>query len=103
MNGEDAELLLTSIDESFGLTAHDFEENDDGKLVPIYTKWGDKEMIDIEDLKHRSLKISKNIGDIYIDKISTDCWIIVGKGTKLHCADMHAGLGVVNNFDGFLL
>lgn len=99
MKGKDAELLLSSIDESFGLTKYDFK---DGK--PIYTKWGTPEnYIDIADLGHRSLKISKNLGDIYIEKIKTDCWVIVGKGTRLHCDDLDAGMGYVDNFEGFLM
>jgi hypothetical protein len=99
MKGKNAELLLESIDESFGLTKHDFEN---GK--PIYTKWGSEDdYIDVADLKHRSLKISKNLGDIYIDSIHTDSWIIVGKGTTLHCDDMDAGMGYVDNFEGFLM
>lgn len=100
MRGKKAQELLLSIDESFGLTKHDFDEN--GK--PIYLKWGSEDsFIDIEDLQHRSLKISKKLGDIYIDKISTDGWVIVGKGTTLHCDDISAGEGVVENFEGFLM
>lgn len=100
MNGKQAEELLLSIDESFGLTKYDFDEN--GR--PIYIRWGDEESyIDVENLGHRSLKISKKLGDIYIDKISTDGWVIVGKGTTLHCDDIHAGEGVVENFEGFLM
>ena len=99
MKGRNAELLLESIDESFGLTKHDFSAG-----MPIYTKWGNKDnYIDIANLGHRSLKISKNLGDVYIDKISTDGWVIVGKGTKLHCEDLDAGMGFVENFEGFLM
>lgn len=99
MNGKEAEELLMSIDESFGFTSHDFE---DGKL--IYNQWGDDDnYIDVADLKHRSLKISKNLGDIYIDKIRTDEWVIVGKGTTLHCDDIEAGKGIVLDFEGFLM
>lgn len=104
MTQEDQELLLMSIDEAFGFTKHDFEKNSDGKLVPIYTKWGNEEnRTDIEDLGDISFKISKNLGDIYIDKIHTDAWIIVGDGTTLHCDDLYAGLGLVEDFEGFLL
>lgn len=99
MKGRDAELLLESIDESFGLTKHDFKGG-----LPIYTKWGDeKNYIDVSDLGHRSLKISKNLGDVYIDKISTDAWVIVGKGTTLHCDDLYAGMGYVDEFEGYLM
>lgn len=104
MKGKDAELLLESIDESFGFTKHDFEKDESGRLVPIYTKWGNEEKYtDIEDLGHVSFKISKNLGDIYIDKIHTDGWVIVGKGTTLHCDDLDAGMGYVTGFEGFLM
>lgn len=104
MSPEDQELLLGSIDEAFGLTKHDFEKDERGKLVPIYTKWGDGQtMIDIENLEHRALKISKNLGDVYIDKIKTDSWVIVGEGTTLHCDDLQAGMGYVPDFEGYLL
>lgn len=107
MNGKNAELLLESIDESFGLTAEDFDI--EGRLY--YTQWGadidgkvkKENLIDLADLQHRSLKISKNLGDIYIDKICTDGWVIVGRGTTLHCDDLDAGLGYVDNFEGFLM
>lgn len=103
MKGKDAELLLESIDESFGFTKYDFEKID-GKKVPIYKKWGTEEdHIDIENLGHRSFKISKGLGDIYIDKIHTDAWVIVGRGTTLHCEDLYAGMGYVDNFEGFLM
>lgn len=99
MSPEDQEVLLESIDEAFGFTEHDFE---DGKL--IYTKWGDEtNYTDVEDLGHLTLKIGKNIGDIYIDKIKTDGWVIVGVGTILHCDDLDAGLGYVPDFEGYLL
>lgn len=99
MKGLEAEELLMSIDESFGLTKFDFQE---GK--PIYTVWGEgAKAIDIADLGHRSLKISKKLGDIYIDKISTNEWVIVGEGTTLHCEDLQAGKGLIENFQGFLM
>lgn len=100
MTQEDQDTLLGSIDEAFGFTKHDFDA--DGK--PIYTKWGTPDdYTDIEDLKHVSFKISKDLGDVYIDKIHTDAWVIVGTGTTLHCEDLHAGLGYVDGFEGYLI
>lgn len=100
MKGKEAEDLLLSIDESFGLTKYDFDEN--GR--PIYTRWGDEDgYIDLEDLGSRSLKVSKNLGDIYVDKIKTDEWVVVGKGTTLHCEDIQADKGIVEDFEGFLM
>lgn len=104
MTEEENELLLKSIDECFGFTKHDFEINEEGKKVPIYLKWGDEsKFTDIENLGHLSFKISKNLGDIYIDKISTDGWLIVGIGTTLHCDNIDAGMGYVPDFEGFLM
>lgn len=104
MTKEESELLLGSIDEAFGFTKHDFEKDELGRKVPIYTKWGnEEEYTDIEDLGHVSFKISKNLGDIYIDKIHTDAWVIVGVGTTLHCDDLYAGMGYVPDFEGFLM
>lgn len=107
MKGKDAELLLESIDEAIGLTKHDFDK--DGQ--PYYTKWGADEngevdpanLIEISNLGHRSLKIGKKLGDIYLDEINTDGWVIIGKGTILHCDNINAGMGVVDNFEGFLM
>jgi hypothetical protein len=100
MSLEDQEILLGSIDEAFGFTKYDFDK--EGK--PIYTKWGDEnKYTDIENLGHVSFKIGKNLGDIYIDKIHTDAWVIVGEGTNLHCEDLHAGMGYVPDFEGYLL
>lgn len=99
MKGKAAENLLRKIDLAFGLTEHDFENG-----RPIHTKWGTGEgAIDIEDLKDRSLKISKNLGDVYIDKISTDKWVVVGKGTTLHCDNLAVGEKLVKNFEGYLM
>lgn len=99
MSGKEAEDLLVSIDESFGLTRHDFK---DGEV--IYNKWGTEDSYtNLADLGHLSLKISKNLGDIHIAKIHTDAWVIVGKGTNLTCDDLEAGLGYVDNFEGFLM
>ena len=99
MKGKEAEELLMKIDEAFGLTKHDFE---DGR--PIYTKWGsESNYIDIANLGNKSLKISKNLGDVYIDKISTNKYVVVGKGTTLHCNDIYAGEDVVRDFEGFLM
>lgn len=104
MKGKEAEELLLQIQESFGLTKYDFKENADRLKVPIYTKWGDAEKYtDLENLGEKSLKISKNLGDIYIEKIRTDKWIVVGRGTTLHCDDMEAGESIVLNFQGFLM
>lgn len=99
LTGKKAEALLVKVEDSFGFTEHDFE---DGK--PIYTKWGsDENAFDIENLGDVSLKISKNLGDIYIEKIRTNKWVIVGKGTTLHCDDIEAGEGVELDFEGFLM
>lgn len=104
MKDKDAELLLESIDESFGFTKYDFKKNKENMLIPIYTKWGTpKEHTDIENLGHISFKISKGLGDIYIEKIHTDGWVIVGKGTTLHCDDLEAGMGYVPDFEGYLM
>lgn len=104
MTKAEQEALLMSIDRAFGFTKHDFETDIEGHKVPIYTKWGNEESYtDIEDLGDVSMKISKNLGDIYIDKIHTDKWIIVGKGTTLHCPDLYAGEELVENFEGFLM
>lgn len=107
MRGKNAELLLESIDEAIGLTKYDFDKEG----YPYYTKWGADEngevdpdnLVELSNLQHRSLKISKKLGDIYIDKIDTDGWLIVGKGTTLHCDDVYAGMGRVDNFEGFLM
>lgn len=99
MTKQQDEELLISIDESFGLTKYDFN-----KGIPIYTKWGGEDSYtDIENLGHKSLKIGKNLGDVYFDWIKTDGWVIVGKGTTLHCDNISAGRGVVENFEGFLM
>ena len=99
MTNEESEQLLMKITDAFGLTKHDFVDG-----VPIYTKWGNEDKyIDIADLGHHSLKISKNLGDVYIEKISTDGWVIVGEGTALHCDDIHAGEEIVKDFTGFLM
>ena len=99
MRGKKAENLLMKIEDCFGFTKHDFK---DGK--PIYTVWGDEDhKIDIANLNNLSLKISKNLGNIYIDKINTDGWVIVGIGTTLFCDDLVAGMGYVPDFEGFLM
>lgn len=92
--------LLMQITDCFGLTKYDFDKEG----VPIYTKWGDvKNHIDIANLGDYSLKISKNLGDVYIDKIHTNKWVVVGEGTTLHCADLQVGEKLVENFTGFLM
>ena len=99
MTKKQQEELLMKIEDCFGFTQHDFV---DGK--PIYTKWGEGEsQIDVARLGNRSLKISKNLGDIYIDKISTNKWVVVGRGTTLHCKDMEVGEELVEDFEGFLM
>lgn len=104
MTEQEQEELLMKIDRAFGFTKHDFQLDLNGNKVPIYTKWGTEDnYTDIEDLGPVSMKISKNLGDIYINKIHTDAYIIVGKGTNLFCNDLHAGLGYVPNFEGFLM
>lgn len=100
MTGTEAEELLTRIEKAFGLTKRDFDK--DG--APIYTKWGAvDDYTDIEDLGDKSLKISKNLGDIYIEKIVTNKWIVVGVGTTLHCDDVTAGEELITDFSGFLM
>lgn len=95
-----AEQLLEKITDCFGFTAGDFDN--EGK--PLYTKWGTlKKHIDIADLGNLSFKISKNLGDVYIEKLHTNKWVIVGKGTTLHCDDLEAGEGVERDFEGFLM
>ena len=92
------EEIMGQIQEALGFTKYDF---DDGKL--IYTKWGSEEdYIDVEDLKHRSLKINGGLGDIYIDKIRTDGWVIVGSGTTLHCDDIEVGKDLITDYEGFI-
>lgn len=104
MTPEEQENLLMKITDAFGFVKEDFEPNEEGKLVPIYTKWGTEDKyIDIEDLGDLSFKISKNLGDIYIDKIKTNGWVIVGKGTTLHCNDLTVGEELVTDFEGYLL
>lgn len=95
----EGEIIMGQIQEAFGFTKYDFDEM--GR--PIYTKWGDEDnYIDVENLVNRSLKINKNLGDIYIDKIRTDGWVIVGIGTTLHCDDIEAGEDIVTEYEGFI-
>lgn len=99
MKGREAEELLMKIDKAFGYTKEDFVNK-----RPIFTKWTTKDFsLDVENLGEYSLKISKNLGDVYIDKISTDKWVVVGKGTTLHCDDLHAGEAVIRGFEGYLM
>ena len=99
MKGKEAEELLMKIEDAFGLTKYDFK---DGK--PIYTKWGNPDdFTDIAELGDVSLKISKNLGHIYIDRIHTNKWVVVGKGTTLHCDDLEVGEELVTGFEGFLM
>lgn len=100
MKGREAEVFLMGIDKAFGLHKGDFN-----KGRPLYNVWpgmqGERSF-DVSDLGDWSLEISKNLGDVYIDKISTNKWVVVGKGTTLHCDDIHAGKGVVRGFDGYM-
>lgn len=99
---EDGEVIMGQIEEAFGFTKYDFE-NVDGQKKLIYTKWGPEEdIIDIEDLGNRSLKINGKLGDIYIDKIRTDGWVIIGQGTTLHCDDIEAGEDIITEYEGFI-
>ena len=93
---------MGQIEEAFGFTKYDFEVVDGEKKL-IYTKWGDEtNFIDVENLQHRSLKINKNLGDIYIDKIQTDGWVIVGVGTTLHCDDLQTGEDIITDYEGYI-
>lgn len=96
---EEGEEIMMKIEEALGLTKYDFDE--DGRL--IYTKWGsDDDYTDVENLGDSSLKISKNLGDIYIDSIRTNGWVIIGSGTTLHCEDIEAGEEVITDYEGFI-
>ena len=89
---------MEQIQEALGFYKEDFE---DGKL--IYTKWGfNDNFLDVENLGHWSLKINGGIGDIYIDKIRTDGWVIVGSGTTLHCDDIEVGEEIITDYEGFI-
>ena len=95
---DEGEVTMGTIDEALGFTKYDFDK--DGRL--IYTKWGTPESYtDVEDLGAKSLKINGKLGDIYIDKIKTDGWVIVGEGTTLHCEDIEAGEDIVTEYEGF--
>lgn len=99
----EGEVIMGQIEEAFGFTKYDFEVVDGEKRL-IYTKWGfgDAEPIDVEDLGDRSLKISGKLGDIYIDKIRTNGYVIVGKGTTLHCDDIEAGQDIITEYEGYI-
>lgn len=100
LKGKAAENLLMKIEDCFGFTKHDIDS--EGK--PIFTKWGTgKNTTNIADLKDVSFKMSKNLGDVYIEKLHTNKWVVVGKGTTLHCDDLEAGEGVELDFEGFLM
>jgi hypothetical protein len=99
---EEGQTIMGQIQEAFGFTKYDFE-NVDGEKRLIYTKWGTgADQIDVENLGDRSLKINGDLGDIYIDKIRTDGWVIVGKGTTLHCPDIEAGEDIVTEYEGYI-
>lgn len=96
---KEGEEIMMKIEEALGFTKYDFDE--DGRLT--YTKWGNEDdYIDVENLGHRSLKINGKLGDIYIDKIRTDGYVIVGAGTTLHCDDISAGEEVITDYEGFI-
>lgn len=99
---EEGEVIMGQIEEAFGFTKHDFELVDGEKRL-IYTKWGTPEdYTDVADLGEKSLKINGKLGDIYIDKIKTDGWVIIGKGTTLHCSDIEAGEDIVTEYEGYI-
>lgn len=99
----EGEAIMVQIQEAFGFTKYDFEKNIDGEYRLIYTKWGSPDdYVDVENLGEKSLKINGRLGDIYIDKIRTDGWVIVGKGTTLHCDDIVAGEDIVTEYEGFI-
>lgn len=90
---------MGQIQEALGFTKYDFDEN--GR--PFYTKWGSEDdYVDTENLGDISLKINGGIGDIYIDKIRTNGWVIVGKGTTLHCDDIEVGEALITDYEGFI-
>ncbi len=94
---------MGQIEEAFGFTKYDFRKNESGENRLIYTKWGSPESFtDVEDLGNKSLKINGKLGDIYIDKIRTDGWVIVGKGTNLICPDIEAGEDIVTEYEGYI-
>lgn len=100
MKGKEAEELLRKMDKGFTLNAADFENG-----RPLYTVWPGmkgESSFDVANLGDWSLQISKNLGDVYIEKISTNKWVVVGKGTTLHCDDIHAGEAVVRGFEGYM-
>ncbi len=100
---EEGEVIMGQIEEAFGFTKYDFTKNEEGKKVLIYTKWGTEEDYnDVEDLGNKSLKINGKLGDIYIDKIATDGYVIVGVGTTLHCEDISAGEDIITEYEGFI-
>lgn len=99
---EQGEVIMGQIEEAFGFTKYDFEDVD-GQKKPIYTKWGlPEDYIDVADLGNKSLKINGKLGDIYIDKIRTNGWVIVGLGTTLHCDDIEVGEDIITEYEGFI-
>lgn len=99
---EEGEAIMGQIQEAFGFTKYDFHTVD-GRRVLIYDKWGTPEdFTDVANLGAKSLKINGKLGDIYIDKIRTDGWVIVGEGTTLHCDDIEAGEDIVTEYEGFI-
>lgn len=99
---EEGQVIMGQIEKAFGFTKYDFELIDGEKRL-IYTKWGSPEdYTDVEDLGDKSLKINGKLGDIYIDKIRTDGWVIVGEGTTLHCPDIEAGEDIITEYEGYI-
>lgn len=99
---EEGEQIMLQIERAFGFTAHDFEVIDNQKRL-TYTKWGSPESYtDVENLGEKSLKINGKLGDIYIDKIRTNGWVIVGEGTTLHCDDIEAGEDIITEYEGYI-
>ncbi len=95
--------IHVTVEEGEVITKYDFRKNDSGEKKLIYTKWGSpEEFTDVEDLGEKSLKINGQLGDIYIDKIRTDGWVIIGQGTTLHCDDIEAGEEIVTEYEGFI-
>jgi hypothetical protein len=99
---EQGEIIMGQIEKAFGFTKYDFEIIDGQKRL-MYTKWGSpEEYTDVEALGEKSLKINGKLGDIYIDKVRTDGWVIVGKGTNLHCEDIEAGQDIITEYEGYI-
>lgn len=100
MTRKEEEALMVKIQNAFILNEADFENG-----RPLYNVWPGmmgESKFDLASLDDWSLKIRKNLGDVYIDKISTNKWVVVGKGTILHCDDLTVGEELVENFEGYM-